>query len=330
MYVKALIGLSMVCSSPSWAGEVALACAKAKLPVLELSRKERAENLQRIKTFAAGKPSLSFYSKFFGHSEKDESKLESFVSEANGALFRKEKVPKAFLKYASEKSRKSDPKGYSEEVRKLIHELNPGSRIKWFSNLKDPRLREVSFAPAQKNETGEVYGAVSRVERLSNSKVYDLKIIFSNHASESLPYLIPLIEHELVHAQSYEKIIELYDQLNQLAEFLIVDEARAFEEQMTTYLDLARRYPMLFCDWMYVSWSLGNIPVPLSWFMASLEKWLVSGVFIYQYAREGAYRGYDHLLNPGKSDLREDLKERIQKLNLRFVKVMDEQKSSAD
>ncbi len=320
MYYKACVVLFAIGAVPAWSGEVSLACAKAKFPVLELAERERSENLKRIKNFAAGKASLSFYSKFFSQTEKYPAKYESFANEANRMLFAKEDVPSAFSKYASEQSRKRDPKGYAEELKKLILKMNPKSRLEWFFKLKDSRLNSVSFAPARDKETGEVYGAVAQVERTSNPKLYDLKIIFSNNSSEPLPYLIPLIEHELVHVQSYEKVIELYDQEDQLSEFLIVDEARAYEEQMKTYLALARKYPSLFCDWLYVSWSSGDIPIPLSWFMASLETWLGSGAFIYQYAKEGTYKKYPNLLNADKSDLRKDLKEQIRKMNLTFVK----------
>lgn len=129
-----------------------------------------------------------------------------------------------------------------------------------------------------------------------------------------------MIVHEIHHASTFKDRIKIYDNEQESLAYGIVDEAKAFDIQMATYLYLAQANPEVFCNWLYVTWSYGEIPVPLSWTMASMEKEMTDGKYIYKYAKMGSYKDAPYLLNQHADDLRPDLKARIKAMNLRFVK----------
>jgi hypothetical protein len=131
--------------------------------------------------------------------------------------------------------------------------------------------------------------------------------------------LITLLAHELVHAKSYRKKLPLKDD-KVFYPFLIVEEAQAFDHQLETFVELAKKNPNFYCNWAVNTWSYGDIVVPLSWVMNSMETEMRSGNYIYQYATEGNYKDKTYLLNSSKTDLRPDIKDQIRKLNLRYVK----------
>lgn len=54
--------------------------------------------------------------------------------------------------------------------------------------------------------------------------------------------------------------------------------------------------------------------------MASMEKEMVSGRYMYNYAKMGSYKDAPFLLNETKSDLRADVIDKISKMKLKFVK----------
>lgn len=217
--------------------------------------------------------------------------------------------------------RKNDPLGYRATVIELVNALVPKefNKLDCFLSLKDNSVSSISFKPADGEEFDDVYGAFVRILPSINSK-YEIRLIFSNNESEPLPYLIPLIIHELQHVLSFKDKILMFNDEKKSVEYGFVEEARAFDVQMQTYLAVARKEPELFCNWLYETWSYAEIPVPLSWTMASMEKELLSGKYMVGYAKMSIYKHAPYLLNQPGTDLRADIRERIQKLNLKYVK----------
>ena len=188
-----------------------------------------------------------------------------------------------------------------------------------YLNLKDPQLLSTRISPASGEEMNDVYGAIARLHPTESGK-FTSQIVFSNNESEPVPYLLSLIVHELHHAATYKDRIKIYSDTQESFVYGIIDEAIAFDIQIATYLELAKKNPNLFCNWLYVTWAYGDIPIPLAWTMASMEKELGGGRYIYNYAKMGTYKDARFLLNASGDDLRPGIKARIKALKLKFVK----------
>ncbi len=307
----------------SMAGEVEKIC-KEKIPVLELAFRQGPSNFAKIKSANFGQSPVG---KFLANLYKTkvypptETTMVDSVYHANEKLIPHSDLKTKFLKYSTSAQRLKDPTGYRETVIASIKSLIPESRSKlqWYLNLKDPLLVSTQITPASGMEMSDVYCAVARLNKETNNRFVS-QIVFSNNDSEPIPYLLPLIVHELQHSSTYKDRIKIYDNESASFAYGIVDEAVAFDIQIATYLELAKKNPEIFCNWLYVTWSYGDIPVPLSWTMASMEKELGGGRYIYNYAKMGSYKNAPYLLNASGDDLREDIKRRITALNLKFVK----------
>jgi hypothetical protein len=313
----------LTASTTTSAGEVEKIC-KTKIPVVELEFRQGSSNFAKLKSTNLGPtPVGKFLSDFYKNNAypQPEKSMVDLVYAANEKLLPASDLKSRFLKFATSNQRLKDPTGYRETVIDLVKNLIPESRSKlqWYLDLKDPQLASTQLAPASGMEMNDVYGAVARLSATDNNKFYS-QIVFSNNESEPIPYLLPLIVHELHHASTYKDRIKIHDNEQESFAYGIVDEAIAFDIQMATYLELARKSPEIFCNWMYVTWSYGEIPVPLAWTMASMEKELGGGKYIYNYAKMGPYKNAPYLLNANKDDLRADIKQRIKSLNLKFVK----------
>jgi len=307
-----------------YAGEVAEVCGKTGFPVLELDFRQGQSNFSKIKSTSLGNlPSAKYLKTFYSTKIYPQPEAEGvkFTFEGNTKFINDSDIKKKFLSFATTAQRLQNPTGFRTTLLEVINKLVPGNlnQMNWFLNLKDNQVAITAFQPATGGETGDVYGAVARIRPDENSK-FTLKIIFSNNESEPLPYLIPLIMHELQHVLSYKEKIAIYNDEKKYNEYTFVEEAKAFDFQMQVYLALAKQMPEIFCNWLYVTWSYGEIPVPLSWTMASMEKEMASGRYIYNYAKMGSYKDMPYLLNETKTDLRTDVRDKIVKMKLKFVK----------
>lgn len=313
--------LLSACVVRASSGDVRMICEKTGLKVLELQYRDRAANLKKISSEPFEKSPSGLFLKA-SNLLKDVSPtvLEKAAYEGNKKFLAESRFKTIFMGFTTEKQKLEAAKSYRDAVLSAIEEFVPKemNSVNWFLKLKEPWVESTTIRPAVGRETGEMYGAVMRGRETLNGKS-ELEIVFSNNVSESIPYLVPLIIHELQHAKSYRQKINLKDRESEAA-FLIVDEAKAFDTQMKTYLAIAKKNPELFCNWMYVTWSYGDILVPLSWTMASMEKEMKSGKFIYDYARQGNYKSETYLLNKDGSDLRADIKEKISALKLDYVR----------
>jgi hypothetical protein len=192
------------------------------------------------------------------------------------------------------------------------------SRISWFLGLREPWIDSTSIHPEAHNETGEINGAIMRGTTESGNQKERLEIIISNNESEPIPYLIPLLVHELQHASSYRERYRLPKAEHLTA--LIIDEAKAYDLQMQAYIALVKRDPRLFCNWLYPTWAYGDLVVPLSWTMASMEAEMKSGTFLFNIATRGHYASELSLLNESHLDVRSDIKAAVTAIKLRYVK----------
>ncbi len=318
------ITINLFCFYTNATGDVKTACRGAKLGVLELRERDRISNVGIIKSqkFGGSKFALAlrdFYSRKV--IPENESDLIQFAGEVNKSHIPESNLKRSSLKYFSQKSKVEDPKGYRQELIDRFNEVVPDrfNKMQWLLNLKDPVLLPPTIGPAFRDEIQNFYGAKARLSRALNGK-FSLEVVFSNHASESLPSLIPLIAHELHHASMYKTRIALLEDEELYTEFLLIDEAVANDLQMQVYVELAKKYPEIFCDWIYVSWRFGEIPIPLSWAMASFEKEMRSGKTILWYATNGGFKNHKNLLNGSGAALRKDIQEKITSLRLRYVK----------
>jgi hypothetical protein len=132
--------------------------------------------------------------------------------------------------------------------------------------------------------------------------------------SETIPYLVGLLAHELQHASIFETQIELHEDDKRYNEAMILDEARAFKTQIGVYIEAIKKAPELFCNWTFPTSSYGNLLVPLSWSMASIEHELYSGELMDWYVTKGSYKDESYLRSDTGKQIRPDLKEKIDKI----------------
>ena len=320
--------LALRAQASPYKSDVAAVCAPAGRPVgeiIEMKYHDREENLRRIHGHQFGQSKVSVYLKGFyaAHPAGEIETLQVAADNGNQSLIPKSALKERALKYSTEKQKLENPAGYRQAVIDSFNELMPPQLnfLNWFLDLNDPAISSTSFDPADRSRIGEFYGAMSSIrpdEKLTGKKT--IRIIFSNNASESLPYMLPLIAHELQHARTqFADRATVKDPKSAYADSL-VDEALAFDVQMQAYLALAKKDPQTFCDWLYVSWSYGDLMIPLSWTMASMEREMASGHYIYDYARRGTYANERYLLSEDGNALRPDLQKRITDMKLRFIR----------
>lgn len=318
-FVSVFVFLALAC--PTLASDVDLACRKSGLPVLTLTYRDAEKNRQTILKSNLGK---SAYAKFlrnqFSASDRNDTDKILIAADAVKRLLPESEWKSSFLKYSSREGKVNDPAGYIRTLQRAVQLLVPKklNKLDWFLGLKNSQVESTLIRPANESDLKEMYGA-KLTHRQSLTGKFELQIVVSNNASESLPYLVPLIVHELQHAWTFlERQGELSDE-NRLA-LAIVDEAKAFDLQMQAYIELANAQPEIFCNWIYVSWSYGDLIVPLSWVMASMELEMRSGKFIEDYAKQGVYGSHKFLFNPSDGRLRSDIQKSISNLKLKYVK----------
>lgn len=312
----ASIAFAALLPQTTQAGDVQTYCKHAGIRVLELKYRDRSANLSQMISTSPGAGTLADFLK----RATTRSDLVAAAAEGNRTHLPESPEKQLFLKYSTRSQKLNDPGGYRNALIASAEKLLPKklSRINWFLGLREPWVDSTSIRPAIANETGEINGAIMRgTTKLSNQKEH-LEIIISNNESEPIPYLIPLLVHELQHASSYRDRYRLPKAEHLTA--LIIDEAKAYDLQMQAYIALVKRDPRLFCNWLYPTWAYGDLVIPLSWTMASMETEMKSGTFLFNIATRGHYASEPSLLNERQADVRPDIKSAVTALKLRYVK----------
>jgi hypothetical protein len=237
---QVFLGVLLLSTVNSYAGEVAEVCGKTGFPIMELEFRQGQSNFSKIKRSPLGNlPSATYLKTFYSTKTypQPEDEVVNFTFEGNTKFIKDSDIKKKFLSFATTSQRIQNPTGYRATLLEAISKLVPGNlnQMNWFLNLKDNQIESTAFQPATGAETGDVYGAVARIRPDKNSK-FTLKIIFSNNESEPLPYLVPLIMHELQHVLSYKEKIAIYSDEKKYIEYSFVEEAKAFDFQMQVYL----------------------------------------------------------------------------------------------
>lgn len=318
-FINVLLMVFLV--SQSQAGDVQKICDKTGVNTLTLYYQKRSENINVIRNADLGKSKLAVYlNQLYETSVPDDKELAKIARLENEKYLPESAFKKTFLKYSNTESKLVDPKGYRSALLSAIDSLVPKEMNfgPWFLNLRDPQILSTAIRPAVEGETSSMYGALARIEPQEKGK-YKIEIVFSNNDSEPLPYLIPLVVHEFQHVISFKEKVAISDGKKKL-EYLIVEEAKGFDMQMKAYIALASKNPELFCNWLYPTWAYGDLLVPLSWTMNSMENEMKSGQYILRYAQSGIYKGQTFLLNSKKTALRADIQARINALKLTYVR----------
>lgn len=322
MPVRVAVGFFSLFLAPasSHAGVVD-SCKSSGTAVLELKSRDRGFNIEQIKKadlkseFGAFVRNAAVQFK----DKADEDLLQARADEGNLKFASASLLKDLSIKFSTKKKKTADPKGYITAIKDLMAQYNVSKDLDWFLDVRDPLISHTALRPTGKDELGDSYGAILRV-RPDGKGAYKIEVVVSNDASESLPYLMTLVSHELVHARSFYPRLKMKTE-QEHTEFLFVDEARAYDRQISTYLSLVKQDPKTFCNWLVASWSMGDIVVPLSWVIASMEARLKSGEFMIEYAKEGVYRDKPYLLTADKKDLSPQIKAKIKALKLPFVGV---------
>lgn len=323
-YTWTLIGVALLAPTQALAEakSVSAVCKSEGLPIPALQYRDQNGNLKKIRRLSLGKTSAAKYLKSIYSKPKlphRESELIALANVGNRVIQPEADQKEAFLKFSSPDERTKFPTIYIDTVLAQARLLSPtmASRISNYFAFKDPRVKSSVIRAASGKETG-FYGAQYTSVVGGDGKILR-QIVLSNNASEPIPYLISLLAHEIGHAETFAQFLELDQESQKVWEARIVDEARAFDIQMKTYVELAQKRPGLFCNWLYVTWLYGDIIVPLSWTMSAMERELRSGAFIDRYAQSGQFEGKTFLLGTDQK-LRPDLRKRIAHLHLEFVR----------
>jgi hypothetical protein len=304
--------------------EVRSICENAGTNVVFLNFRDGKSNIEIIRNGLRRTGQLSNYlaDVYSKDAIADSSKLLSIADIGNRKYISESFLKQISLKFSTESQKKADPDGYRAAVKDAFNKYVPreDSNLGWFLNLKGSKnVSGIYFGPADKNRIDVVYGAETKCSSWKNSK-REIDLVFANNESEPIPYLISLIAHELQHAKQCISPSKFAENSNEAWEQNLINEAPAFNVQLKVYIAMARKNPEIFCNWLYVSWSYGNLVIPMSWMMATLERDLENGKELFLYAKMGRLKDKSFLLNKAQTDLREDLKKRITDLKLRYVK----------
>lgn len=296
-------------------------CTKGAIHPLILSYRNADKNIALIKSSDLGDSNLAKYLKttYESHSKIQLSDSKTADS-TNSQFLPDDKWKKRFLKFSSQKQKIENPKDYIGTITEAFKELVPSelSTLAQFLNMKEASLDATNLRTTSGSEMETIYGASTQLVQQPNGK-FKLEILVSNFESEPIPYLLPLIGHELVHAIGFPNKNKLKPDSEEFWEYLAVEEAVAFDAQMKIFTALARRNPKIFCDWLYVSYSYGDLLVPLSWTMASMEDKLRDGTYIFEYLKLGVFKDKTFLFNPTRTDLSKKIRDKIRSLNLEYV-----------
>ncbi len=313
--------VSICCASFALASEVKTACSKSGIPILTLKYRDTIKNKETISNARLGD---SAFAKFLKNQtlidHPNENSKDLAASEAVKRFVPDSSLRNSFLRYASHESKMADPAGYIKTLLTAFDQLVPDdlNRRPWFMALKNSRIVSTEIRAAKAHETGDIYGAILTYDDLTAGK-FNLRILVSNNSSENLPYLLTLMVHELQHAWTFLERQTSSSEKAKIA-LTLVDEAKAFDLQMQAYIELAKKRPEIFCNWTYVSWAYGDLIVPLSWVMASMEEEMKSGNFIADYAKQGSYASHEFLLNEDRNGLNKDVQKAITNLKLKYVR----------
>ncbi|MBK7891913.1 MAG: hypothetical protein IPJ84_14050 [Bdellovibrionales bacterium] len=319
--ISILIGIVLAIEPVLADEDVRAICEATGVDVLDLKYRSGDQNYDRIVgTSAPAGKLIEFVKAQNKKSRNIEAALVEAALNGNQRFVPASKLKTVFQKYSTRRQKESDPSGYRLTVLELIDQLVPKglNRVRWFQSLKQPWVKSTAIRPVSHEESLSMYGAQVRTRPVSMGQ-FSIEVVFSNNDSEPLPFLIPLIVHEFQHVWTLKDRIKITDEKTKMsAQF--VDEARAFDIQMQTYVAMAKNNPELFCNWIYVTWAYGDLLVPLSWTMSAMERELRDGSYLARYAKSGVYSGMGFLLNDTKDDLHPSIRAEIRSLNLKYVR----------
>ena len=107
----------------------------------------------------------------------------------------------------------------------------------------------------------------------------------------------------------------------QFYKFSLLNEAKAYDAQISYYLEGARKNPDLFCNWLTPTWSYGEMIVPLSWTMNAMEKEGRAGQTVVKQLKLPLYEKVAKFFKKEKEEkLKDEFQKEVDKLNLRYVK----------
>ena len=306
------------------AGEVSSVCGHAEVKVLDLQFRSGPSNFKIILGSNLGRTPLAeaLHTYFSAQTYPIEmSVMQAFVRSTNLKFAEAGSLKELFAKYSTEGGRVNNPAEFRFALIDAVRNYVPAEfgSIDWLLQLKSSKIVRTGFRAPLQDELFEEFGAQTVFEKTGEGK-YKLEVIYSTRESETVPYLMTLIAHELVHAKSFEEKIKIMDDDRLYTEYLLVEEAKAFDLQLRLYIALAKRFP-IFCDWLSTGWRLGEIPAPLSWGMAEMERDLDSGRLLVEYTKLGTYKNHKFLLNKAGNDLSLEIKNKIKKLHLKFVSL---------
>jgi len=298
-------------------------CSKSDVPVINLEYRNRSKNIIKIHKNIKGNHLVSIFLKDFYNQKSipnDEDKLVQIAKEAVSKNLKNSSLKKLFVKYAMKKDKLKDKKGFKKALIDSIKITSPitSKKLNEYRKLSNNLVKHTYFGPREYSNNTD-YGATFSMSEDPTDGKLSLFLYYSFHNSEAIPNLIPLIAHELVHFESYKKKNKIRGNLVKTMEFNIVDEAKAFNEQIKIYIDLIKKEPDLFCNYLYVSWAYGNLIIPVSWHMSSMENALRNGEFIDSYAKTSSYKNHKFLLDKSTKKLRSDLRDKINEHKLQFV-----------
>jgi hypothetical protein len=328
MKLNVFITLVLLAYEAVWAKtDVEEICSKTGLPIVDLNYRDREGNIVKIKNSKLGNSVWGkFLQDYYAQKEisKDETLQVKITNLKNEAFIKDSELKKIALTWAGREQRTKNPDGYIKNIFRFIELSIPSldKELKVFLNYENKDLIGSGVAPTFSKDS-EFYGARGGATIDEKTLKYIREITISNNPSETFPYLAPLIGHELVHAVDIfneRKTLEQGTEL-QYYKFALVNEAKAYDAQISFYLDGARKNPDLFCNWLTPSWSYGEMIVPLSWTMNALEKEARAGKTVVKQLKLPTYEKYAKFFKKEKEEkLTDEIQREVDKLNLKYVK----------
>ena len=321
IFILGLLSLSVFAQN-----EIDKLCSKTGVPVLKLKYRDRNSNINKVRKFkfADGKVN-AFLKKYYSQKEIsiNEPAQVALSNKMNKMFQKKSEAVQIALKWASRDARIKEPQKYISNLIKFIKLTIPslGKEVDSYLDYKNKDLLRSEIIPAPK-DSNDFYGARGGSFTEGGAK-YVRMVKVSNNPSESFTYLAPLVGHETIHAVDSFQDRRKLDRYNnfQWAEWSLLNETKAYDYQYRYYIEAVKKNPNLFCNWLYPTWSYGELIVPLSWTMSAMLDEALKGKLIYKQLKLPLYSPYSSffLKGKGKSRFKQMLKQ-VKDSNYQYVK----------
>ncbi len=271
--------------------EVQKICSGSAVEIIRLNRDSYLENLAVIKRKSIGTSKIAkTLSKWYSTKPKGNISVDE-VNKNFNALLPDSKLKSTFINYSTKSSRIKNEDAFLNELKTQYDNLlgTEFGALKDFLSSSDNRISSNKIELI-KNVTA--YGATFSPE-VGPSGKFNRTLKVSPEESESFPYLLTLIAHELVHAKYFYKESQLKDE--SFYKSRLLEEAEGYTVQLKAYYALAKK-DKIFCDFIYGSFAFQEIPVPLSWYMDLVEREMKNLEMLKWYARDFQEKGYGEFL----------------------------------